>query len=121
MTLNKVLGVLFVSIAKIDCAGVRDFESLHDEFQRVFEFAEYYGRNMNAWIDCMTYLDDPEAKMTGVHVEPNKVLTIELIGARELRTNRPELYAAIVEFSSFVNWRRIEVGESPVIALAMQE
>jgi hypothetical protein len=30
----------------------------------------------------------------------------------------PEQYRAIVECSAFVNWRRVEGGDPPIIALA---
>ena len=48
----------------IDTRRVIDWDSFHNEFAEVFGFPRFYGRNMNAWIDCMTYLDDPESGMT---------------------------------------------------------
>lgn len=39
---------------KIDGSKIKDFDSFHDEFQMKMGFFEGYGRNLNAWIDCMT-------------------------------------------------------------------
>ncbi|MDZ4753789.1 MAG: barstar family protein [Phycisphaerae bacterium] len=30
-------------------------------FAETFGFPGFYGRNMNAWNDCMTFLDGPDA------------------------------------------------------------
>ena len=108
-----------VSIAQVDCTEIRDFDSMHDAFHRVFVFPDFYGRNMDAWIDCMTYLDELEAGMTGINVAEGKVLTLELVNATRLREDAPDVYAAIVECAAFVNWRRVKHGGTPVIALAM--
>ena len=108
------------SLVKIDCRNINDWDSFHDEFNRVFGFPDFYGRNMNAWIDCMTSIDTPDEEMTNIHCETGRVLTIELENVREFKKRCPEQYAAIVECSSFVNWRRIEVGEGAVLALSFK-
>jgi len=109
---------MIASLAKIDCARISDWESFHNEFASVFGFPGFYGRNMNAWIDCMTYIDDPDDGMTSIHCAPGKVLTIELEHVRDFKERCPELFAAIVECSAFANWRRIEMGQGPVLALS---
>lgn len=109
---------MFVSRATIDCSRIRDWESFHDECQRVFGFPDFYGRNMDAWNDCISSLDAPGDGMTSVHVEPGKVLSLELANARSLKERCPRIYEAIVECSAFVNWRRREQGAPPVIALS---
>jgi hypothetical protein len=75
---------------------------------------------MNAWIDCRTYLDDPESGMTTIHAGKDRVLTLQLENAASFREQHPELYAAIIECSAFVNWRRIEVGDPSVLALSFR-
>ena len=111
---------MFVASAKIECDRITDWPSFHDEFGRVFKFPSFYGRNMDAWIDCMTSLDAPKDGMTSIHCEPGKVLTVELENVKPFMARCPEQYAAIVECSAFVNWRRIERGESAVLALSYQ-
>jgi hypothetical protein len=105
----------------IDCARIRDWESFHDEFAAVFGFPAFYGRNMNSWIDCMTSLDEPAHGMTTVHAPRDHVLTMELESTAEFRRRCPELYAAIIECSAFVNWRRLEVGKPSVLAFSFRD
>lgn len=117
----RTLGVrehMIVSFAKIDCSQIRDWPSFHDEFNRVFEFPRFYGRNMDAWIDCMTHIDAPEDELSGIHCACGTVLTIELDQVQEFKSRCPEQYSAILECSAFVNWRRIERGSQAVLALS---
>jgi hypothetical protein len=73
---------------------------------------------MNAWIDCMTSIDAPDDGMSGIHCEKDSFLTIELENVNELRGNRLEYLEAVVDCAALVNWRRIETGEKPVLALS---
>ena len=40
---------------QIDGSAISDWNSFHDIFAAAFGFPAFYGRNMNAWIDCMTW------------------------------------------------------------------
>jgi RNAse (barnase) inhibitor barstar len=106
-------------MVRIDAAKITDEASFHTVFALAFGFPEFYGRNMDAWIDCLSYLDDPEAGMTTVHVQPGQCLSLVIDHAAELKTRCPELFSALVECTAFVNWRRIEIGGAPVLALAL--
>lgn len=106
------------TIVRIDGHRIADWESFHDVFAEALGFPDFYGRNMNAWIDCLTYLDDPEAGMTNIHVNGGGVLTLVIENAGDLKQRCPEQFEALVECSGFVNWRRIDQGETPVLALA---
>lgn len=88
------------------------------EFKRVFGFPDFYGRTMDGWIDCMSSLADPEDGMTNIHCEKGNLLTLELHEARDLKERCPEIFEAITECAAFVNWRLIEAGEQPVLALS---
>jgi hypothetical protein len=46
------------------------------------------------------------------------VVVLQLEHVTDFAVRCPEQYAAIVECSSFVNWRRIENGAGPVLALS---
>ena len=111
---------MIVSFARIDGRRIVDWDSFHDEFHRVFVFPEFYGRNMNAWIDSMSSLDLDDG-MVGLQVQPGSVMTLEIEHVKGLRADHRELYDAIVESAAFVNWRRIEAGEAPVLALSFYE
>ncbi len=68
-------------------------------------FPEYYGENMNAWIDCVDELTD----------EPT---ILQIDNGNYLKENEPELFNAILECGAFVNYRKIKVGEKPNLIIA---
>jgi len=106
-----------LTLIKLDASQISDWDTFHDVFARAFGFPEFYGRNMNAWIDCMTWLDDIDDGMTSVCVAPGQLLCLQ-IGAGALAKRCPEQYSAIVECSAFVNWRRIQKGYPAILALS---
>lgn len=99
----------------IDCSLISDWESLHDVFADALGFPEYYGRNSSAWIDCMTYPNDECAR---VSLAEDEVLTVHLKSAQVLKERAPQLLIDILEMSAFVNFRRIEIGEQPVLIIS---
>jgi RNAse (barnase) inhibitor barstar len=105
-------------IVAIDSSLISDWETFHSIFAATFGFPPFYGNNMNAWIDCMTYIDDADAMMSAVTVEPGKCLTLQLNGANEFARRCPEQFAALLDSVAFVNWRRIEDGKPAVLALS---
>ena len=105
-------------LVRIDTTKIRDWASFHDVFAEAFGFPDFYGRNMDAWVDCLTSLDAPADAMTTVHAPRGGVVVLQLDGVDEFAVRCPEQSRAIVECSAFVNWRRLDVGESAVIALS---
>lgn len=106
------------TVVGIDCDLIVDEESLHEVFSEAVGFPGFYGRNMNAWIDCMGYLDDPEAGMTSVHVDDGEVVVLQLQRASALRERSRALFDSIVECSAFVNHARLEKGYPAILAVA---
>ena len=107
-------------VVRIPTDRIKDWDTFHAVFSEVLGFPDFYGRNMNAWIDCLTSVDSPEDGMTSVTTGPGDVLTLELEPAKEFAARCPELYHAVVEGSAFVNWRRIETGRRPIVALSFR-
>jgi hypothetical protein len=105
-------------IASIDTTLISDWNTFHSVFAAAMGFPSFYGNNMDAWIDCMTYVDDPDAGMSSVTVEPGKCLTLQLDGADEFARQCPEQFAALLDSVAFVNWRRIQQGHSAVLTLS---
>jgi Barstar (barnase inhibitor) len=105
-------------VVRIDLDRIVDEPSFHAVFADAFGFPDFYGRNMHAWIDCMSCVGDPRSGMTAVHSEPGHVLVLHCLGAKSFAARCPDLYAALVECAAFVNWRRIEKGDEPVLALS---
>jgi RNAse (barnase) inhibitor barstar len=102
-------------IVRIDARRIIDWNTFHDVFVEALGFPDFYGRNMNAWIDCMTYLADPESRMTTVHGDPSNPVVLHIENIDSLPH---DIYAAVIECSAFVNWCRIDVGEPAILCLS---
>ena len=107
-----------MALIKIDTRRITDWGTFHEAFAAALGFPDFYGRNMNAWIDCMSYVDEPGAGMSSVDVKPGEILVLQLEGVNEFATRCREQYDAVVECVAFVNWRRIEQGQKAVLALS---
>jgi hypothetical protein len=103
-------------VVSIPTARIQGWPTFHDVFASTLGFPGYYGRNMDAWIDCLT---NPES-MTNVALSAGDVLTLDLGLIQDFRARCPEQYAAVVECAAFVNSRRIERGDPPILALAFR-
>ena len=104
-----------MKIIHIDGSRIENGETFHDTFAETFGFPEFYGRNMDAWIDCMTNLDE---KFNRIQVASGEVVCIALGNASIFKAKCPELFDSFVECSAFVNWRRLAVGEAPILMVS---
>jgi hypothetical protein len=68
---------------------ITDWPSFHDVFQRTLGFPNFYGRNMDAWIDCMTSVDTPADGLTTVTVPPGEVLVLRIDDPSSSRGGAP--------------------------------
>src|SRR5690606_18096271 len=84
---------------------LKNWKTFHSEFKNEMNFPNYYGENMNAWIDCVDELTD-------------KLTILQIDNGKYLKENQPELFNAILECGAFVNYRKIEVGEKPNLIIA---
>lgn len=53
----------------LDYDKISNWQSFHEEFAKAFGFPDFHGKNMNARIDRMTYVDDPAAGMSTIHCD----------------------------------------------------
>lgn len=104
---------------RINSNLIVDEETFHSVFSDACGFPDFYGRNMNAWIDCMGYLEEPLAQMSSVHVAPGESLALVIDGASSFKTRCPALYDELVECAAFVNQRCEEAGRAPLLAITM--
>lgn len=102
-------------LVRVDGAQLRDWHSFHSVFASAFGFPGFYGRNMNAWIDCMTSLDAPEDAMTSVHGSASDPVVVQLDDADAVPK---ELFDSLVKCAAFVNWRRLQTGAPAILMLA---
>jgi hypothetical protein len=102
----------------LDGHALIGWEAFHTTFATALGFFDGYGRNMDAWNDCMGSIDDPPPGLSEVRILPGEVLTIRIDNATILKKDGPDQWAALVECSGFVNWCRTEEGEPAILALA---
>lgn len=103
-----------MATAVLDATAITDWDSFHAESARAFGFPDFYGRNLDAWIDCLTYLNDG---MSRFNLPPGETLTIEVRGAEDFATRCPEIAAALMEAVAAVNERRWEMGKEVVLKM----
>jgi catechol 2,3-dioxygenase-like lactoylglutathione lyase family enzyme len=108
-------------VVHVDTSDIVDWDSFHNAFAHLFGFPDFYGRNMNAWIDCMTALDAREEGLTTVHVECGDVLTLALHGVDDFSKRCPEIFEALIDCVAFVNCRRLERGDPAVLTLSFSK
>ncbi len=107
------------SIIDIEWSSITDWESFHDVFKEKMEFPDFYARNMDAWIDCMPAIDDPNASLTRVHVPVGGSLVLRFAGDEDAYSKRcPDQFDSLVKCSAFVNRRALESGRCPLLFLA---
>ena len=90
---------------RLNVEAITDWPSFHAECQRALGFPAFYAANMNAWVDCMSSLEEDDG-MVGVRLRPGELLFLELPGVKALNGRAPEVIDALVESTGFVNRER---------------
>ena len=107
-------------LIRIDARRLTDTAGLHAALSEAFGFPPFYGNNLDALVDCLTRLDDPQAGLSRVQLFPGQVALVVIEHARETCTQTAAQVKALTDAAAFVNWRRLEQGQPPVIALAYE-
>jgi RNAse (barnase) inhibitor barstar len=107
-----------ICVVRINGSRILTWQSFHSYFQREFGFPEFYGRNIDAWIDCMGDLDKPENRMSTFTVKKGQMLVFHLTNVDELKSKAPDIYYALMECSAHINRSRMGSGELPLLALS---
>ncbi len=102
---------------RIDGSLISDGESFHTAFKEALGFPDFYGMNMDAWIDCMSSLDCPGPGLSRLTIEKGGRLVIEFAGAAALNSRAPRLLGDLAECAGFVNRRYVRRGSPPALAI----
>jgi hypothetical protein len=102
---------------RLNAEAITGWTSFHETFKEAMGFPGFYGMNMDAWIDCMSYLDDADAGMTRFNLGATETLNIEIAEIESLNARCPEIVDALVNCSAFVNKRYLADGRPPALAL----
>lgn len=103
-------------MARIESKRITDWDGFHSVFADAMGFPKFYGRNIDAWIDCMTYFDDGMTRFT---VPAGEMFRLEVADAADFQRRVPEIFSAFMEAAAFVNYRRVEQGEPAILALVL--
>ena len=103
----------------LDGRKLGNWTAFHTECRLAFGFPDFYGNNMNAWIDCLSGLRDGDG-MSAFTLAPGEVLQIEVFHSDVLRRQAPEILEALKECTAEVNERYAEFGENPALSLLLR-
>lgn len=107
-------------IVRLDARRLTDTAGMHAALSEAFGFPASYGRNLDALVDCMTCLDSPKAALSRLLALPGEIVLVAIEGADAVPQSRPQI-RQIADAMSFVNWRRLEKGQPPIVALACDQ
>ena len=110
---------MHTSIITIAADQITDWNSFHSVFQAALGFPDFHGRNMNAWVDCLSYLRDDDG-MSKFRLTENEVLQIELLHAEQLRQTAPEILEELEFCVAAINERYDDYGEKPALSLLLR-
>ena len=104
---------------ELDGGAIVDWDSFHDASRAAFGFPDFYGRTMDAWVDCLSYLRDADG-MSRFRLGPNAVLEIVVRNAAAMRAQAPDLLEEMTYCIAGINERYADYGEKPALALVLR-
>jgi hypothetical protein len=108
-----------MATAELDGAAIVDAASFHAESRRAFGFPDSYAANMDAWVDCLSYLRDEDG-MSTFRLKPNEVLRIVVKNAETMRERAPDVLEEMAFCIIGVNERYEDYGEKPALELVLR-
>ena len=107
-------------VIRIDSRRLTDTASLYGALDEVFGFPAESGKNLDALIDLLTHLDNTQVRTSRVQVLPGQLvlLVLEHLEGHNKRTEAQ--IASLLDVIAFVNWRRLEKSQPPLLAVAYE-
>lgn len=101
---------------ELDFSEVNNLDTMHEVLKKAFGFPDFYGKNVNALIDCWTSLRYPEDGMTQIHIGADEMLTIKIVSFPfDKHTMLNHFFIAV----QAVNLRYTNRGEKAVISMIL--
>ena len=98
----------------LETARILTWEDFHRVSAATFGFPDFYGHNMNAWIDCLSDLE-LDSGMTRILLAPKEFLHITVPEFEGWALAAPEIAQAFLEAVAFVNRR----FDRPLVSLLL--
>jgi hypothetical protein len=105
-----------MAVVRLNTEQITDWASFHLVCKEAFGFPDFYGANMNAWMDCLSYLKEGDG-LTKFTLAEDEKLFIEVTNTADFNSRRPEILGALIECSAFLNNRYLEDNETAKLAL----
>jgi Barstar (barnase inhibitor) len=109
-----------MAIFTLPVERIFDWQSFHHESAKLFGFPEFYGQNMNAWIDCLTYLADDDDMNSIPPLSQNENLVLHVPEFQGFSQRVPEICNALLECSASLNQRYIQASEQHRFVLVLE-
>ena len=107
-----------MAVVRVPTSKITDWESFHDVFAQALQFADYYGRNKDAFDDMLYYPHPPDV---GAGVGEGDTLILYLDEPGDAFSARcPEQHAFLVDALGRANAEGIERGAWITLALAFR-
>jgi hypothetical protein len=102
----------------LETREICDFASFHACCAKVFGFPNFYGANMNAWMDCLSYLPDGDG-MSSFRLSQNEHLFVHVPEFEAFSKRVPEVSNALLECTAAVNRRYVKANDAPRLVLVL--
>lgn len=102
-------------------AAFRDWESFWDACSTAFRFGSYFGRNKDAWYECMSELDQPVREDGSSPFPGDTLILVDYPGRALDRTVSKEIVSFLLQGCARVNAERVEEGESAMLMCLERE
>jgi hypothetical protein len=106
-----------MATVRLDGRRMFDRRGFHAESAAIFKFPDFYGNNMDAWIDALSYLRDADGNIAGIALAEEETLVIEVCHSADLRHAAPEMREMLEDVVAAVNERYEDAGEKPALTL----
>ena len=108
-----------MATVQFDGAAITGWEAFHAQSQQVFGFPDFYGRTMDAWIDCLSYLRDDDG-MSRIRLARDEVLQIDILHAAAWRAAHPDMLDEVLYCIAGINERYADYGEAPALQVNLR-
>lgn len=103
----------------LNTGQINDWHSFHEQSAKAFGFPAYYGNNLNAFIDCLTYLPEGDG-MSGIVLGEGEQLIVHVPNCAQFALNHSDIWLGFIEAVSAVNQRYVSAGSIPRLVLVPQ-
>jgi hypothetical protein len=90
--------------------NITSWDDFHRASRTAFGFPEFYGDNNNAWVDCLSYLDQDDG-LSAFVLDRDEVLELLLADYSEFAEKHPDIALGITQLVATVNSRYSERGD----------